>query len=802
MSVYGQINLNMSEDDVIVRDRSIQDRADTVKQMSQEDLLLNHSQTMLITQRYRKAALKNNSKDITIMSIANDGRNQAFTFQDNILKASTKERNAVQQYDPSFDALKEAEKMYGSKSSITNEKVNNNGALLGELQASLDLADDDTVTDNERVELPGPAISTEDLVGGQQGLNPDDRQRWDDAVDKLFGNPNNDTAKAIRECIPCGLREIDPIAFELRTTSPFEGIADRLEALLGNISGAAGETEGLDDLCRLLSIFDVACIPDLFSLISLFTLLQTRYLTELELSIDGLMSAIIGVLLGPMLTNITSTLDQFIDSIMNPLKCVVQALENQLAKIDLEAAADKSKQIRRQYERRRNEFLRSKKRSLLARRQELSTQPLNRQPRFTQGVERGALADVVRDTGELLVDNYDAMREQQRTNSPTGRLDNLSPSQRRDNQLADVRGTERTDLQKAGYTLVDGKYYENGLDAERAGEYERRQKAFGDKIDQNLNRKAAVPLKRPTVGEEIAKIDQEVARIDAEIGGTPQYGSAWGSLGTSYIQKGADKVSDYAYKGIDAAGDNIVARGISNARRGLRAGLSDIQAAQTFAKTSLQTIIEGIYEGQDVINTLLDTMIDELKRTMFGRIETQEDQLQLMRTLQRYTRLIGFCKALIEMSKNRDDFKEKCENRQGFGNFISAYRKVNENDGFTVYHGQAAGEDVLVLAPQNARVKVTGFEKSDALDPSGEVGLLTEKTSEYNANNEISELNRKGVLPDLGDISASKIEVEFNGAAKDLNISDNYVIMVNNFCSQINGGEGSVDAVKNWVNNL
>ena len=787
---YGSINLNIQEGEVINKKRSLDDRIDVVRNMPQEDLMVTHAQTLTIIARYRKAALKTNAKDITIHSIANDGANQASAVQDNILKGSTRERNAASQYLPGLNIKEKAERIYPKKSPINNESVNPERAPLATQQpitAEVDNGynvDNDNVFDNERVALPGTNSSTEDLIAGEYGFSDEDRERWNDGVNKFFGNPNNDIASAIRNCIPCGLRKLDPDRFQLKLLDPFDQIGNRLEDLLGDITGALGETEGLDDLCRLASLFDYTCVPDLFALISLFSLLQTRYLTELELSIDGLMSALIGALLGPMLMNITSTLDQYIDAIMNPLKCFVKALEAQLAKIDLEAAANKSEQIGRQYNRRRIEFLQSKIRSLEARRADLVSQE-GEYPVPRADAVRGSLGDVMRDTGELLVDNWEVMRERQRTNTPTSGQAAANAGvprvpKTREQQLAEIRATGSNE----------------------DGEWRRRQQAMGDAVDRNFRRGTIKSIKRVTRTQEIEKIDIEIERVKLELNGAPSYEATWRKLGSEKVQLGADIASYKFYEGVDAAGRSKAARGISNARRSLRAGAADIQQAQTFLKTSLDTIIDGIYEGQDVINTMLNTMIDELKRTMFGRVETQEDQLQLVRTLQRYTRLIGFCKALIDMINNAEDFKKQCDDRQGLAGFVSAYKKINPNDGFIVYNANIEGDNVAVITPANTRLRSKGFIEEDAKDPSGRTGLLTEKTSEYNANNEVADLNKKGILPDLGDISASKLEVEFNGEAKDLNISDNYVIMVNNFCSQVNGGEGSVESVKNWVNNL
>jgi hypothetical protein len=83
-------------------------------------------------------------------------------------------------------------------------------------------------------------------------------------------------------------------------------------------------------------------------------MMQLKYLNEIELSIDGLMSTLLGALLGPILANISLTLDKYIDVIVNPIICVIASLESQLAKLDVASAMSaRDRMIRSEYARKR-----------------------------------------------------------------------------------------------------------------------------------------------------------------------------------------------------------------------------------------------------------------------------------------------------------------------------------------------------------------------------------------------------------------------------------------------------------------
>lgn len=712
-----------------------------LKSLSSEQLNIYRYQAETISKSWKKEALKINTRDTTIYLNADSTQDMARTIQhDGLVLPASIDRDKTLSITGKSTAQKDALDFLGGISK---------GSTESEHQIARKIDDQDEGIKYPGAQLPGPVNSTENLVNANIGFNDTERDRWNDKIDNLMGSPNNDIGKFLKDCLPCGLRDLGPLTFKMPFSyDSLNKIIGRMEDLFNSLKGLSAETEGLEDFCRLMTLADFTCLPDLFSLISLLTLLQTKYLTELDLGLDGLVSSLIGAILGPMLVNITSTLEQYIGAIVDPLKCVVTALENQLAKIDLEAAGNRSRQIREQYERKRYDFLTSKIQSLKKRRaileEERRLYPNDKYPRPRVGHQTGTLGDVYRDAKSVL-------------------------GQRTDKRLS----------------LNDSIKYAS--DNRSSEEYDRRAKALGDTYN-NAKILRQEAIKQTTRAEEIKELDKDITSIERERKSSPYY-----------------KPAQYVNNKIDELSQSAAARAVGDAKSKVLNGAEMLTKTSTFLKTGLSDIINSVYEGIDVVNTSIEIMLDELKRTVSERVETQEDQIQLAKTLSKIGRTIGFCKAIGKLMKSGglDELKKQCNDTMGAANFVSAYKAINPQDGFATYQAtDINGDSLIVVTPANTKLTTTGFEDfSDPQDPLGQSGLLTEKTSEYNTNNEVHELNKQGVLPDLGNIGEKKLEVEFNGTGKDLDISNNYVIMVNNFCSSF-GGDGTVSAIKDWAKNL
>jgi len=77
-------------------------------------------------------------------------------------------------------------------------------------------------------------------------------------------------------------------------------------------------------------------------------------------------------------------------------------------------------------------------------------------------------------------------------------------------------------------------------------------------------------------------------------------------------------------------------------------------------------------------------------------------------------------------------------------------------------------------------------------------------TATFNDLNEADNLNRKGVMLDLGNIDGKDLKVQFNDAKEkktslDLRAEQSYVIIKNNFCSKSPLSFGSSESVRQWA---
>lgn len=753
------INLDIDSDSVITLGRS-KDLKERVRDYDAEKLQILLAQAQTIEKGFREQALKNNAKWFAIYNIADDAKEDAGALQGSVLRSANKKRNHYgESIDPNFIVEDEVKTLLSSNSSPSKETIN----VSGENSATKEEEKKDVRLE---MNLPGPS---EVLPEQSLGILPEERKNWNDAIDGIFGK-NNDFGELIKACVPCGIRKVGTLEFGFGLTGPWEGMADRLEDLMVRLQALTFDSEGMEDLCRLVGLLEINCMPDLFGLISLFALLQQKYAAELSLSFDGLLSSILGAILGPMLMNVTSTIDQYVDAIMNPIECVLVSLEQQLAKLDINAAENKAEEIKNNYNRRRLSYL-SKRRAALERRLHSLNNQTGDYPRIVDRSGVGGFDDVFSDYTERIKANQDKHREYR--------------DQALKEQNSNLTGLEKTQTQTAGSSAVIGSR-QFQLDSLTDKERDQRNNDFEENV--RLASSGGGLLKSTTRKEEIEEIKKEKKKIE------DQEKKLKKSIGIG--SQASDFINDVA--GMDLTG------GLQDWRGATRENIATVKQSTAYIKDSINLVIQGIYEGQTVVNNFLEAMKDELIRTVVGRVETKEDQIALTLTISKYSRLINIVKTLIELKKNGKSLKEQCENRTAMGNFIGNYRELMQDDNFNFYHARdLQGNDLLVVTPENTKVKVSGFENEEGDEDLlfGESLTQGEKTSVFNELNETMDLNKKGVLPDLGNIGDKKIEVEFNDSNMNLNISDNYVIMINDFCST-GSGENSAASVKNWINNL
>jgi len=174
-------------------------------------------------------------------------------------------------------------------------------------------------------------------------------------------------------CIPCGLRldGLDDINISGALLGVLEELLNKYRALIDQMKALLNNTEIADDICSLLNFLDPICVPDLYALIVLLSTLMNKY-RDLIPNLDGAFLQFIGPFFGPMLNGLNELLDKFIQMIMGPVDCIINSLDNQLAKLDVKRALDVAEIQNISYHRKRERYLRNKKEQLEERRSYLS----------------------------------------------------------------------------------------------------------------------------------------------------------------------------------------------------------------------------------------------------------------------------------------------------------------------------------------------------------------------------------------------------------------------------------------------
>lgn len=140
-----------------------------------------------------------------------------------------------------------------------------------------------------------------------------------------------------RDCIPCDLRIM---AFlELHPNIDLLGVLEehlkkQLQMLI-DIGNLLNNFNIYGDFCELLNLLSFMCIPDLQRIIATLMALFTLQVPQLD-GLIGMLQGLIVPLFAPILMAITSLLDQFSVLVTNPLECVIDAIRQQLRKLNVE----------------------------------------------------------------------------------------------------------------------------------------------------------------------------------------------------------------------------------------------------------------------------------------------------------------------------------------------------------------------------------------------------------------------------------------------------------------------------------
>ena len=179
----------------------------------------------------------------------------------------------------------------------------------------------------------GSGTSTPNTGATLQGLNLNDGGDGVSLGDS-FGNALLDMAK---NCIPCldRLTTFLELHANVDLLGAFEAdILARLSFLmsLGNMFNDLGI---YGDFCELLNLLSFMCIPDLQALIAMLMALLILDIPKFD-GLIGFLQGLILPIFAPIFTAITSLLDQFSLTVMSPLDCIIDAINQQLRKLNYE----------------------------------------------------------------------------------------------------------------------------------------------------------------------------------------------------------------------------------------------------------------------------------------------------------------------------------------------------------------------------------------------------------------------------------------------------------------------------------
>ena len=179
-----------------------------------------------------------------------------------------------------------------------------------------------------------------DLVNGSSDQTDIDKQSLNIGKQEYstFGSDfGTKLLSKARDCIPCDLRlnaflELHP---NIDFLGSLEGFVKTQLSFLTDVSSILNNVDAYSSFCDLLNALSFMCIPDLQRIIALLMALFMLNAPTLD-GLIGMLQGLIVPLFAPILSALTSLLDQFSLLVTNPLECVVDAINKQIKKLNIE----------------------------------------------------------------------------------------------------------------------------------------------------------------------------------------------------------------------------------------------------------------------------------------------------------------------------------------------------------------------------------------------------------------------------------------------------------------------------------
>lgn len=709
------------------------DRSENVKNLletlkGQEGLSSLFAQNEIIIAKVESNLMQQDPANAAVGKIARDSRSGARTM-----------RRALDMTNTPSAIMEEAKKeatMYLDENSGKGIDIHDFGALKGLKKKD----------DNEAYVLAREEKREFDATQRKNAFIGDSQEDKDRLIDTLglAGHPGNDVGKIIKACIPCGRRSVSPDDIEFSTPSLkklWEGIKNKLKDLKKQLEALSIGDEAEQDLCDILKFFDSQCLPDLAALLALFGMLWTKYQMDFDSSWKDLLNMLLGPFLTPIIAPLVVNINKYLNAVVDPIVCVLNALEYQMGKIDIIDGIDKFEAQQQSYDRKKIDFYERKKRALEERQRFIKEETDN----------AGTAAIFPRHTSAGIFTPKMEDRKSESQYLPTA------------GQMLNATGTKaklKTDTPE-----VPGVDY------------------LGDKVANLAGRQTW----RRTYEEENEQTKKDIDELDVKINKL----------------KLADSKVDQRTASRDKSKYNAIGRGVAN----LKSAAEEVDAFKNSFKSIITDVVGMGNQGIQMIKDTFEMYRVELERLILGRVSTQEDQIALARDLQKLQRYMSLVKALIKIGKLRDKC-QKGNDTDAMGAFVSAYKTEPGSSGFDFYQGQDSnGDSLMVIAPGGTTLSVTGLD-FDELGNDELLGDVTiddvQTTATFNDLNEAEEMNRKGILLDLGNIDEKDIKVNLKDAGTkktslDLRAEQSYVIIKNDFCSKAPLNFGSSESVRQWA---
>ncbi len=252
---------------------------------------------------------------------------------------------------------------FNSSSSATEEPGDNTNKYLQSMPKA-ELEQINSGEEQEQGGNPEQVVSGRyvDVAGGDEVAVAGSAEHKESSTGKFLNTIQ-------KECIPCDLRlnNLDEFGADLKVLDPWEELNRKYNELKKQYDALFTNTDIHDDLCNLLTFLDFQCLPDLYAIIALLFALM-RKLTDAMPNFSGAFLSFIGPFFTPLLGGLNELLDKYLQMIMGPVDCVMNALDTQLAKLDVVRAIDQSEVQNVNFHRRREGSLRRKIEQLKERR--------------------------------------------------------------------------------------------------------------------------------------------------------------------------------------------------------------------------------------------------------------------------------------------------------------------------------------------------------------------------------------------------------------------------------------------------